>query len=61
MGVANAKNESPSQTAWRLLPTNMTNLPQPFDAQAQHFISIRVYYEDTDFTGMVYHANYLTF
>lgn len=26
-----------------------------------HFFNIRVYYEDTDFTGIVYHANYLKF
>jgi acyl-CoA thioester hydrolase len=39
----------------------MTYLPPPFDTQAQHWIDIRVYYEDTDFTGMVYHANYLRF
>jgi acyl-CoA thioester hydrolase len=39
----------------------MTHLPPPFDAHAQHWIDIRVYYEDTDFTGMVYHANYLRF
>lgn len=32
-----------------------------FDAQRQHWITVRVYYEDTDFTGMVYHANYLRF
>lgn len=24
-----------------------------------HLLAVRVYYEDTDFTGMVYHANYL--
>ncbi len=35
--------------------------PGPFDAQGQHWITVRVYYEDTDFTGMVYHANYLRF
>lgn len=34
---------------------------QNFDAQRQHWITVRVYYEDTDFTGMVYHANYLRF
>ncbi len=34
---------------------------QNFDAEHQHWISVRVYYEDTDFTGMVYHANYLRF
>jgi acyl-CoA thioester hydrolase len=32
-----------------------------FDATRQHWIAVRVYYEDTDFTGMVYHANYLRF
>ena len=32
-----------------------------FDADRQHWIEVRVYYEDTDFTGMVYHANYLRF
>jgi acyl-CoA thioester hydrolase len=26
-----------------------------------HVLPVRVYYEDTDFTGMVYHANYLRF
>jgi acyl-CoA thioester hydrolase len=26
-----------------------------------HHMQVRVYYEDTDFTGLVYHANYLRF
>ena len=39
----------------------MSALPVPFDEQGQHWLKIRVYYEDTDFTGMVYHANYLRF
>ena len=26
-----------------------------------HAMAVRVYYEDTDFTGIVYHANYLRF
>ncbi|WP_350335164.1 tol-pal system-associated acyl-CoA thioesterase [Coralliovum pocilloporae] len=26
-----------------------------------HMLPVRVYYEDTDFTGVVYHANYLKF
>ena len=39
----------------------MNRLPEPFDDQGQHWLRIRVYYEDTDFTGMVYHANYLRF
>jgi acyl-CoA thioester hydrolase len=27
----------------------------------QHLLPIRVYYEDTDFSGVVYHASYLRF
>jgi acyl-CoA thioester hydrolase len=27
----------------------------------RHVMSVRVYYEDTDFSGVVYHANYLRF
>ncbi len=27
----------------------------------EHRLWVRVYYEDTDFTGLVYHANYLKF
>ncbi len=27
----------------------------------EHFLPVRVYYEDTDFTGVVYHANYVRY
>jgi acyl-CoA thioester hydrolase len=27
----------------------------------EHLLAVRVYYEDTDFTGVVYHANYLRY
>ncbi len=27
----------------------------------RHLMAVRVYYEDTDFSGVVYHANYLRF
>jgi acyl-CoA thioester hydrolase len=27
----------------------------------RHYLAVRVYYEDTDFTGIVYHASYLRF
>src|SRR5438046_5184803 len=27
----------------------------------RHVMTVRVYYEDTDFSGIVYHANYLRF
>lgn len=31
------------------------------DKMSAHAIAVRVYYEDTDAAGMVYHANYLKF
>ena len=37
---------------------------QPSAGQIQgreHLLPVRVYYEDTDFTGVVYHANYLRY
>ncbi len=37
------------------------SLPAHFGQPASHAVEIRVYYEDTDFTGVVYHANYLRF
>ena len=30
-------------------------------ANGRHSMAVRVYYEDTDFTGIVYHANYLRY
>ncbi|MBI3701841.1 MAG: tol-pal system-associated acyl-CoA thioesterase [Afipia sp.] len=30
-------------------------------SNGRHTMQVRVYYEDTDFTGIVYHANYLRF
>jgi acyl-CoA thioester hydrolase len=30
-------------------------------ADGRHIMQVRVYYEDTDFSGAVYHANYLRF
>jgi acyl-CoA thioester hydrolase len=40
----------------------MTDQPSAghFDGRI-HRLPVRVYYEDTDFTGLVYHANYLRF
>jgi len=40
----------------------MTDTPTAgrFDG-ATHVLPMRVYYEDTDFTGVVYHANYLRY
>ena len=36
----------------------------PLDGEirdGRHFLTVRVCYEDTDFTGIVYHANYLRY
>ena len=36
----------------------------PFDGEirnGRHVLIVRVYYEDTDFSGVVYHANYLRY
>jgi acyl-CoA thioester hydrolase len=40
----------------------MTDLPQTgrFDGRVHH-LPVRIYYEDTDFSGVVYHANYLRY
>ncbi len=36
--------------------------PQSGFMEAQtHILPVRIYYEETDFTGIVYHANYLKF
>src|SRR5580693_4395169 len=34
---------------------------KPHSRQTLHSLTLRVYYEDTDFSGAVYHANYLRF
>jgi acyl-CoA thioester hydrolase len=48
--------------AWRL--RGMMDSTRHLDGEirnGRHTLTIRVYYEDTDFTGIVYHANYLRF
>ena len=40
----------------------MTSAPEPFSGRFDgpvHRFAVRVYFEDTDLSGMVYHANYL--
>ena len=40
------------------------SLPSKLDGEirdGRHTMAVRVYYEDTDFSGIVYHANYLRF
>lgn len=42
----------------------MTDAPEPPAGLLRgqtHVLPVRVYYEETDFTGVVYHANYLRF
>jgi acyl-CoA thioester hydrolase len=42
----------------------MVGPPDHLDGKLEagrHVMTVRVYYEDTDFTGIVYHANYLRF
>ena len=39
----------------------MTNALDGAIADGLHRMQVRVYYEDTDFSGIVYHANYLRF
>jgi acyl-CoA thioester hydrolase len=41
-------------------PPPTTNLDGEIRA-GRHLMAVRVYYEDTDFSGIVYHANYLRF
>jgi acyl-CoA thioester hydrolase len=40
----------------------MTQVPSSgvFEGR-EHVLAVRVYYEDTDFTGLVYHANYVRY
>src|SRR6266849_681464 len=39
----------------------MTSALDGIVRDGRHHMQIRVYYEDTDFSGIVYHANYLRF
>jgi acyl-CoA thioester hydrolase len=40
----------------------MTDLPTAGLIEGRvHHLPVRIYYEDTDFTGLVYHANYLRY
>lgn len=41
-------------------PNNPKNILGTFDGRT-HFYPVHIFYEDTDFSGVVYHANYLRF
>lgn len=44
------------------MPPEMEPLPvSGFFAHGEHLFPVRVYYEDTDLSGVVYHANYLRY
>jgi acyl-CoA thioester hydrolase len=45
-----------------MTPTDLTDQPSAgrFEGR-EHRLPVRVYYEDTDFTGLVYHANYVRY
>ena len=51
--MPNTKIDKNNETVWSDLDGRMTDFG--------HHQKIRVYYEDTDFSGIVYHANYLKF
>jgi acyl-CoA thioester hydrolase len=40
---------------------NSVDTPPADDSVPPHRLGVRVYYEDTDFSGFVYHASYLRF
>ena len=42
-------------------PPPQTDLLDGYIRDGRHHMQVRVYYEDTDFSGIVYHANYLRF
>jgi acyl-CoA thioester hydrolase len=42
-----------SEVAWADIAGRIEN--------GEHILPVRIYYEDTDFSGFVYHANYLKF
>ena len=61
-GVA-GKSDDKQPTAPMNFPMNGSQCI-PLDGEihdGRHFLTLRVYYEDTDFTGIVHHANFLRY
>jgi acyl-CoA thioester hydrolase len=52
-GARSAGRPDPGRGTWPQLSGEIRD--------GRHVLPVRVYYEDTDFTGIVYHANYLRF
>ena len=44
----------------RAIPASWPDIAGRMDGR-EHVLAVRVYYEDTDFSGFVYHANYIKF
>jgi thioesterase superfamily protein len=56
-------NKNPVQPLGRSIDVTGSSRPD-LDGEirdGRHLMTVRVYYEDTDFSGIVYHANYLRF
>ncbi len=55
---------APSRMALVRLSKTAMSLTEPYHGHfdgTQHLFAVRVYFEDTDFSGVVYHARYLHF
>jgi acyl-CoA thioester hydrolase len=62
--VAPAPSIAPRQLPRRRGSLSLMTDPTPHTGHFEgkvHLLPIRVYYEDTDFSGVVYHANYLRY
>src|SRR5271169_4948729 len=55
-----AISDLPSRPAARR-NSGCSGTPKRTSVEAVHRLDLRVYYEDTDFSGYVYHASYLRF
>jgi acyl-CoA thioester hydrolase len=56
--------KTPSRTGIKRLSTTIMTCTLPYHGHfngGEHLFAIRVYFEDTDFSGVVYHARYLHF
>jgi acyl-CoA thioester hydrolase len=55
-----ARTERPASPVTAIMPDLAHPSAGWFDG-LEHVLPVRVYYEDTDFTGLVYHASYVRF
>jgi len=55
---------TPSRLGLSPLSKRSMDVPTPYEGHfdgSRHLFAVRVYFEDTDFSGVVYHARYLHF